>query len=194
MVVTVSGRYDGANLTMALFQAMAIYTQRHGVSLSKLPAALAPVLNRVVNAMGKVGEQQAPGTALLFEGLGSLVEALLTPDEKKALTIKAVLDLDEKMASNVGTGHRIPTIFIDEVNLMLQDQPAERAEETKAVLDRLTRDTKEKKQLNVVLATSEYSEPYRLQKLGFDPEHFTDAVYVGEIAPLEMSKLLTACG
>jgi hypothetical protein len=191
MVVTVSGRYDGANLTMALFQAMAIYAQRYSVGLSKLQAALAPVLNRVVTAMGKVGDLQAPGAALLFEGLGSMVEALLTPDEKRALTIKAVLDLYEKMASNVWAGQRIPTIFIDEVNLMLKDQPAERAEDTKAILDRLTRDTKEKGLLNIVLATSEHSEPYRLRKLGFGPEHFTRTIFVGEIPPSEMGKLLT---
>jgi hypothetical protein len=33
---------------------------------------------------------------------------------------------------------------------MLRDQPAERAEETKAILDRLTRDTKEESLLQVV--------------------------------------------
>jgi hypothetical protein len=54
----------------------------------------------------------------------------------------------------------------------------------------LTDYTKQRRSMNVIFASSEYSEPYRLSALGFKRDHFSGKVLVSEVPPKEMRELL----
>jgi hypothetical protein len=192
MVVTVSGRKDGADLNLALFNALVIYTCKNNLDVSKLPGKVADLVKRASTSPELQKVLPADVTAVMnaLEEVGSVIADLLTPAEQAGLTLGKLLDTYASMSKHLWHGSRTPVIFVDEVNEMLQDSPPERAVETRKVLVRLTRDTKERKAISVVLAGSEHSEPYRLAKLGFKPEHFTRAFFVSEVEPASMYELL----
>ena len=77
-----------------------------------------------------------------------------------------------------------------QANAALVADGAEQKSRTITGLRLLTEYTKEKRRMNVILAASEYSEPYRLSALGFKSDHFTRTVLVPEIPPKEMRELL----
>mmetsp|Transcript_11280 Transcript_11280/g.18944 ORF Transcript_11280/g.18944 Transcript_11280/m.18944 type:complete len:487 (-) Transcript_11280:289-1749(-) len=87
------------------------------------------------------------------------------------------------------------TLIIDEANLPLTLKSytsADKIEETRAVLQLLTRLTKQEKKLNVLLVSSEHVFPFRLSdpRLNFNIEFITRAIFVGEIPPKDMIRLL----
>ena len=88
---------------------------------------------------------------------------------------------------------KYPVLIIDEANLAL---PSDEAKTTRAVLSKLTTLTKQKSRLNVVLASSEHAEPFRIADLGFNMESVA-VVVAGEVPPADMRALLTTqwgCG
>jgi len=74
-----------------------------------------------------------------------------------------------------------PCLVIDEANAALvATTPAERDRAIEA-LRALTQFTKQEQRMNVVLAASEHSEPFRLNELGCSSTHWTNTLIVGEV-------------
>ena len=89
---------------------------------------------------------------------------------------------------------RSPVLIIDESNRAFT---SEDADETKAILSKLTLLTKQDGRLTVIFGSSEHAEPYRLERLGFNSHDLADFVIAGEVPPADMRALLTTqwgCG
>jgi len=71
--------------------------------------------------------------------------------------------------------------LFDEANTLLS---------SKQVLDCLVKFTKQTREITVLLASSEYSFPFRLNKLGFNLTNITRTIFAGEVPPLDMLDLL----
>ena len=91
-----------------------------------------------------------------------------------------------------------PSVIIDEANLVFSPEDSETmearviAERNRAVLNLLTSMSKERKQLNVILVTSEEGYPYKLRDdLKFNLQNVDGVViHAGEVPPKEMRELL----
>lgn len=83
-----------------------------------------------------------------------------------------------------------PCLVVDEANVALVADDKEKKERTLEVLRLLTEYTKQSGRMNVLLASSECAEPYRLSTLGFKSDHFTTQVLMPELSPTDMRELL----
>ena len=77
--------------------------------------------------------------------------------------------------------HFYPVFLFDEANSLLTSKP---------VLEYLVKCTKETHEATVLLASSEYSFPFRLKQLGFNLNNVTTTIFAGEVPPLDMLDLL----
>ena len=85
--------------------------------------------------------------------------------------------------------HCYPCLIIDEANAALIANSDAARERTLAALRLLVEFTKETSQMNVILASSEHSEPFRLNELGFKSDHWTRTLVVGEVSEDQTSGL-----
>lgn len=87
--------------------------------------------------------------------------------------------------------HCFPCLVIDEANAALTAESTAAREHTLAALRLLTEHSKQLRQMNVILAASEHSEPFRLNALGFKSDHWTFTLVVGEVCDPEWCQRLT---
>lgn len=95
-------------------------------------------------------------------------------------------------------------LLIDEGNLALPSPPLvpplgpgpseekrRRQDDTQALLQHMVALTKESRRINVLLSTSDYSYPYRLQQGDFfNTTNLTGTIFAGEVPPADMRDLL----
>ena len=91
------------------------------------------------------------------------------------------VDSLEKIIKAAQAKHLFPVFLFDEANTLLS---------SKQVLDYLVKFTKETREMTVLFASSEYSFPFRLNKLGFNLTNITTTIFAGEVPPLNMLDLL----
>jgi hypothetical protein len=159
MVVTLSGRLDGANFHLALFKALMIYMCKYRVDMSALRGSLASTVKRVYEShwfqerlpveeaalpAEKVTAREQVSRSNQFDRLGCIIDSELTPAERAELTLDSLLSLYATINEIRWKGTRKPVIIVDHVHRMLRDSPPERAEAARNVLDRLQLDTKGK--------------------------------------------------
>ena len=77
--------------------------------------------------------------------------------------------------------HCFPCLVIDEANAALTAESTAARELTLATLRLLTKHSKQLRQMNVILAASQHSEPFRLNALGFKSDYWTFTLVVGEV-------------
>ena len=85
------------------------------------------------------------------------------------------------------TKGKFPLILIDEANLFLT---SEKGDSTRAVLQDLVSSTKQRLEVNVVMASSEHSFPYTLKEHGVDSGKLSRVIFAGEIPPKDMMSFL----
>ena len=137
-------------------------------------------------------------------GSGPAVSAALIP--LPADTASMLPDLLHGFVATCKSRGEFPVLIIDEANSALPSasssaapgeaaqakSPQDKAMEarTLAALKLLTQLTKECREMNVLLASSEHAEPFRLASLGFKTEDFTETVVACEVPPPDMRALL----
>ena len=154
-------------------QAPKSFYDRFAGSLSRyLPAMAAggAVITGADSSTAVKGATLALHTALGGEkGLKAVLEAYITACE--------------------ADGH-FPCIVIDELNRALKGKTDADKEKTLDTLQMLVGYAKQDQRLNVLLASSEHSEPFRLRDIGFKSSHFSYSMLVSDVAPVEMRSLL----
>ena len=86
---------------------------------------------------------------------------------------------------------RFPCLFVDEANIVFAVKKQEDKKEAKRILAMFTALTKQQRQLNVLLASSEHAYPFHLrQGLDFNLFNIGETVFAGEVPPVSMRKLL----
>ena len=74
-----------------------------------------------------------------------------------------------------------PCLVIDEANVALAAESTAARDHSLEALHLLAEHTKQLRLMNVILAASEHSEPFRLNALGFKSDHWTFTLVVGEV-------------
>jgi hypothetical protein len=124
--------------------------------------------------------------------------APLTPMQRNMEALSRVVELAEAQGLYV-------CLVVDEANLAFPTPPgaspgdsaplsldgARLLSDTQLLLERLVLLTKQTRRLNVLIVTSEYSFPYRLQHNNFfNTDNLTDTFFAGEVPPAAMRALL----
>jgi hypothetical protein len=185
-VVVYDARHDGSDLVTGLLKAfsgkpsffkmyVAFLEPLANLTAAAAVAAAAPTMGASVAAL-------AVGKAV---GMASRQVASVLAAEKP--TLSNVLEAFVLTCEAEGT---FPCLVVDEANVAFEASNEDKEERTLAALRLLTDYTKQRRRMNVILAASEYSEPYRLSKLGFKSDHFSDTVLMPEVSPKDMRELL----
>jgi hypothetical protein len=187
-VVVYDARNDGSDLVTGLLKAFSgspSFFKKYEAYLKPL-SGLTGVAASVAAATSAV-----PGASVAAMAAGKTADlvsrhlASVFADEKPTLSI--VIEAFVLTCEAEGT---FPCLIVDEANVAFEASTTEERVRTLVALRLLTRHTKQRKRMNVILAASEYSEPYRLSALGFKSDHFTDTVLMPEVSPKEMRDLL----
>ena len=105
-------------------------------------------------------------------------------------SLELLSDLLEAFLSTCKSSGSFPVLIIDEANRALPSTTGEARAHSLQALNLLTRLTKQQGRLNVLLTTTEHSEPVRLAELGYHTCHMTGTVVACEVPPAEMRRLL----
>jgi len=151
----------------------------------------------------RAGSVAAAAAGVYVPGAGPAVSAALAP--LPADTSSALPDLLHGFVATCKSRGEFPVLIIDEANSALPSvscsaapeaaqakSPQDKAMEarTLSALKLLTLLTKERREMNVLLAASEHAEPVRLASLGFKTEDLTETVVACEVPPPDMRALL----
>ena len=119
-----------------------------------------------------------------FEGAGEsakdVLDVVLQGQQKNIETF-----IDKTIRSG-----RIPSLVVDEANLGLPGLSGDKNAAAKSALAVITKWTKETKQASVVLISSEFGYPFRLQASGFDLRDIGQVIVIGEVPKSDMLKML----
>jgi hypothetical protein len=179
-VVVVSARKTGSDLVAGIISALQPDPSFFEAVRSAVPQRFASMAAAAANA--------------LASGSGAVVSAALSPTALRPLTLPELLDGFILACEN---DSKFPVLILDEVNRALPSAPAEASASTLSTLHLLTQLSKEQRKMNVLIAASEHTEPFRLASLGFKTQHMTETVIACEVPPAEMYKLVTetwGCG
>jgi hypothetical protein len=91
------------------------------------------------------------------------------------------VDSLKKIVKTIQDKRLVPVFLFDEANTLLS---------SKLVLDCLVKFTKQTREITVLLASSEYSFLFRLNKLDLNLSNITRTIFAGEVPPLDMIDLL----
>ena len=120
--------------------------------------------------------------------VGMVIRALKGAQKKKEMTTEEAIASFVAVAEKRG---RFPCLFVDEANIVFAVEKQEDKKEAKRILAMFTALTKQQRQLNVLLASSEHAYPFHLrQGLDFNLFNIGETVFAGEVPPVSMRKLL----
>ena len=85
---------------------------------------------------------------------------------------------------------RIPSLIVDEANLALPGLGEDANTAAKSALQAVTKWTKQTKQASVLLISSEFGYPFRLQAAGLDLRDIRKVIIIGEVPQSDMKKML----
>jgi hypothetical protein len=105
--------------------------------------------------------------------------------ESRNVSDKFVLKSFISLAKSQG---KHPVLIIDEANKVLGLGEGQQA--TSSSLDQIVKSTKQSRQLEVIMASSEYSYPYLLEDNGLNMNDIKAILFAGEIPPKSMWELL----
>lgn len=196
MVVLINGRRSGGDLALGVARALQRVTLEDSVG-------------SVLQGMERTPEDRARNSALL-ERLRTSVGKVLPFYTGVPMTAGNPADAEDLLDTMVEIARKEGVylcLVIDEGNLALPSpsapggapQEGEGTEEelkrqlryTKALLNHLVLLTKESRSLNVLISTSEYAYPYRLQHGNFfNATNLTRTLMAGELSPASMRALL----
>jgi len=182
-VVLYNARHDGSDLVDGLLVAFSgdpTFFGKFAGTLGGMAHALGLVRKVTLLYGGPVAELAAQAAEV-----AARTAAAYTVAEKPVL--KHVIEAFVLTCEAEGS---FPCLIVDEANVALEAPNSEATDRTLVALRILTEYTKEGRRMNVILAASEYSEPYRLSALGFKSDHFSDTVLIPEVSPKDMRELL----
>ena len=134
------------------------------------------------------------------------LRAVIAPAVSKAITTEAgeaakgVLDVVlQEMQINIENfinqtvrSGRIPSIVVDEANLALPGISGEANTAAKTALAAITKWTKETKQANFMLISSEFGYPFRLLECSLNLQDIGKVIVIGEVPKDDMLQMLTS--
>lgn len=123
-------------------------------------------------------------------GCGGVVTGTLRAD----FNADTAAQLLQAFAADCKASGKVACLFVDEADAVLSSTSDAEKQDTRLVLQALTLLTKQDHAANVVLASSEHSEPFRLRTLGLDSLQLSFHVVMNEVPPEEMRSLLGAWG
>lgn len=166
--------------------------------VADLAKGLSKPLPEVFNLIKKVNAEKMISWDGTEGGLGvvksasqALVDVLNDLQEGKESTSDSLRVVVEAMMEKLGP----VTIVVDEANIAFNVEPETEPaviRETKAALQYFTTFTKQRRQGNVILVSSEHAFPFGLtrKEIGFNLNNFSGFLYAGELPPGEMLLLL----
>ena len=198
VVAHLNARVTGSDLTKGIISAIngasdTKFINKFWVFLTSAlntAASIPPPSSPVVQVIGIAAESSLPGSGIFTKALvasSSIVSKSLS-SFLAAPPITVIQSFVEACAAANPT--KFPVLIIDEVNLALPSASSAQAASTLALLHFLLSLTKAHGLMNVLFVASEYTEPFRLNALGFSTEHFTDTIITSELSPFEMHQLL----
>jgi hypothetical protein len=164
-VIVFDGRTSGGNVQLAIKKGLESVSLFHKYKDTE----------SLLNTLGKV----SPAMANSMLGTGDVY--IPTQDFNVKFQDSSEIDSLEKIIKTAQEKHLFPVLLFDEANSL---------HTSKQVLDYLVKVTKETRQVTVLFASSEYSFPFRLNKLGFNLTNITRTIFAGEVPPLDMLDLL----
>ena len=169
--VIVDARATGADLAAGIIHALKSDQGFFSTLLELLPQNARAVVAAAAN--------------FSLPGSGGVASAVFAPPSLRELL--------EGFSAACSASNTFPVLIFDEANRALPSTPGDAAEckATLDVLHQLTRLTKQESRMNVLLAASEHTEPFRLAALGFNTAHMSRTVVACEVPPAEMRVLLT---
>jgi hypothetical protein len=217
-VVVLSARVTGADLARGIIKGIkpdATMFSEFVRQLTKMaPPIAAGLLSFAVNTARvalprNLGVSAEAASAAASAAGASAASAFTVPSkDPDAYELEELVAVLEAYIAACATQGDFPVLVIDEANLALPSPrprkapgdtrpeppltPDEARERTRtlAALGLLTLLSKESKRLNVLLASSDHAEPYRLAELGYSIAHMTEVLVASEVPPAEMRAML----
>ena len=106
------------------------------------------------------------------------------------VTQEKQIKIDNFITKTVRSG-RIPSIVVDEANLALPGINGEANTAAKTALATITKWTKQTKQANFMLISSEFGYPFRLMECSLDLRTIGKVIVIGEVPKDDMLQMLT---
>jgi hypothetical protein len=187
LVLYVDGRSTGLKLQVGLMSEIA--------KLSLWGVVSQPVGKYWANALMKAGKGVSEG---FFEAMTEKTGNATSSRIKKALqpiidalfrnltTAELQLELLQNFVDLAKRKNAYPVVIIDEANVVL----GRGGNETEIILRDFVARTKQKKELSLILTSSEHGYPYQLELEGLNLQDVTEVIFAGEIPPRDMWKLL----
>ena len=145
---------------------------------------LSAILTAAFTAVENLGPAAVPIANYVMDAF-----ALLVAEKRKRVRFA----LDEFLRIVGGTSKK-PAIVVDEANLALpgltNGQDGGERREAKSALAAMTQWTKQDKLSSVVLISSEFGYPFRLQAAGLDLRDVGNIIVIGEVPESDMIKML----
>jgi hypothetical protein len=196
----VDGRsFAGASLEVGILKAYKEFFQRELFG-NKIPEQeTLKLMKYVVQVFSPKASKDAARTleALLARALAQTPDALTVKFEdadKENLSLASGAFIDDGAVAlqsfvNLAKARgKRPVLIIDEANEVLGLGKGQGA--TSSVLSQMVRLTKELRELEVIMASSEYAYPYVLERNGLNLNNITAVLFAGEIPPKSMWELL----
>ena len=172
----------GANLLDALLQAANTTEEGQDLKTVFLPALSA------ISAALAAFERFGPAAVPISNSVRDVFVPLVADKREK---VRSALD---EFLQMVGKKSKIPAIVVDEANLALpgltNGQDSGERREAKSALAAITKWTKQDKLSSVVLISSEFAYPFRLQAAGLDLRDIGKVIVIGEVPESDMLKML----
>lgn len=118
---------------------------------------------------------------LLSEILNKIVKVVSKSPQKNVASLEFILELMTNLQSP------IEGIIFDEANKYF-------IKNSLPLLDVLTFLTKQKRQLAVIMATSDYGFPFALENIGYNTFHISKSLVLSDISPYDTLRLLSSWG
>ena len=156
------------------------------MATSKEFSAYAGPVSGIVSAAVSVMNGMGPASAVI----GNLVQETVSIASKR-IQVKSAIDAFLQM---VNDATKRSAIVVDEANLALpgltNGKDVEEMTEARSALAAITAWTKQDKQTSVVLISSEFAYPFRLQATGLDLRDIGRVIVIDEVPEPEMLKML----
>lgn len=190
VVLYVSGRKHPSNFSLGIKTAFETLDARLSMSStdwSVVGKAVGKSITDTVDKLNPAALKAAPNAeaqlSVAAVSCGSFIlDSLLEEEESENLYIDLFIAYAQQAKKK-------PFLIIDEANEIIK----EGAETSDPLLLKIIAETKEAKNLSVLLASSDHSYPSKLKKRGLQ-NAFTRIIFADEFPPKEMRALLTKCG